>query len=113
MIVGVEQLADDLRGVYGRAEHQVWLGPLQEHPRAIPGLGRAGAAPAGAPRIGQPRTVAGDLFDAQVHAPGGGKVVLIDEPFALAQAQVGETNLAGVITEARAAGVADAVLGAA
>ena len=41
MIAGVEQLADDLRGAYGRAEHQVRLGPLQERPRAVPVLGRA------------------------------------------------------------------------
>ena len=54
MVAGIEQLADDLRGAYGRAEHQVRLGPLQERPRAVPVLGRAGAPPARAPRIGPP-----------------------------------------------------------
>ena len=30
MFAGIEQLADDLRSAYGRAGHQVRLGPLQE-----------------------------------------------------------------------------------
>jgi hypothetical protein len=113
MSAGIEQLADDLRGPYGRAEHQVRLGPLQEYPRAVPVLGRARAPPARAPRIGPPRLGAGNLLNAQVHVPGSGKVVLVDEPLALSQAQVGEANLPGVVAEARPAEVGDAVLGAA
>src|SRR5712692_1353910 len=103
MFVGIEQLADDLARAHDRAEHQMRLGLLQELPRPGPVLRRAGAAPAGAARIGPARWGAGDLLDAQVYPPGSGKVVLVGEPLALAQAQAGEANLAGVITEARAA----------
>jgi len=113
MFAGIEQLADNLRGAYGRVEHKVRLGPLQERPRAVPVLGRAGAPPARAARMGTPGLGAGDLLHAQIHSPGGREVVLVSEPFALTQPKAGEADLPGVITEARPAEVGDAVLGAA
>jgi hypothetical protein len=47
MFADVDQLADDLCGADGRAEHRVRLRPLQEHPRAAPVFGRPGAPAAG------------------------------------------------------------------
>jgi len=53
-----------------------------------------------------------DLLDPQVQPPAVGEVVVVDEPFTLAQPQRGERDLVGVIPEPDAAGVGDAVLDA-
>src|SRR5674536_288071 len=86
-------------------------GVLGERPGPAAALRRAGAPAAGAAWVNPAGLGGQDLLQPQVQPPAGGEVVVVDEPFGRPQTQVGEVDPVGVVAEADAAGVADAVLG--
>src|SRR5947209_1656994 len=111
-LVGVQQLADDLRRTEDGLEYQVRLGVFEVVPRTGPILWWASAPSAAAAGIDPPGGGGQLLFQAQVQPPVGDEVVVVGEPLSDPQTQSVQADLAGIVTKwpsERVSAVLDAV----
>jgi len=75
------------------------LALLREDPRPAASLRRGGATAAGADRVAPTPPDRQDRFQPYVVAPAVEDVVLVEEPFADAQAEIGKLDLIRVVPE--------------
>jgi len=93
--VGLEELRQQLE----EPQRRVMLAPLQERPRPAAALWRSRPAAGGADRVAPTPPDRQDRFQPYVVAPAVEDVVLVEEPFADAQAEIGKLDLIRVVPE--------------
>jgi hypothetical protein len=101
---------DQLHQLISDADNRVPLAELQERQRPTTVLWWHRAPAANAHRVALPWSERQAAFEAHVVLPAIGEVVFVQEPLADAEFKIDQVDLLGIITEADAARVANAVL---
>ena len=91
---------DQLHELIGDADDRVALAQLQKSPRPTTVFWWHRAPPANAHRVASPWIERQYAFDAHVMLPAIGEVVLIQEAFTGAEAEVGQAYVSGIVIEA-------------